>query len=223
MMLLNQRDRPREKLERLGASALGDNELLAVVLGSGTVGRDALATANALLESSGGLHGILRTGLDDLCGIPGVGAVRAARVAAALEIGRRTLLQPAPDRPRMASARDVAQHLLPGFGGKPVEQFGIVLLDAKCRLLRTRILSVGTVDRSVVHPREIFREAMAARASTIVLFHNHPSGDPAPSSDDLALTKRLVGAGKLMGIDVADHVILADTRYVSLRDLGQLQ
>ncbi|HSP90509.1 MAG TPA: JAB domain-containing protein, partial [Vicinamibacterales bacterium] len=117
---------------------------------------------------------------------------------------------------------EVAMYLLPEFGARPVEQFGIVLLDTKHRLIRTSVLTVGTLDRSVVHPREVFREASSARAAGIVLFHNHPSGDPTPSADDVSLTRRLVAAGELMGIEVLDHVILTSTRYLSLREVGRL-
>jgi DNA repair protein RadC len=217
------RDRPREKLERLGAPSLGDNELLAVILGSGTSDMDSLAMANAILERVGGVHGLIKANPDDLRGVPGVGAARAAQMLASLEFGRRTLLKAAPDRPRLSTPKDVALHLLPEYGARPVEQFGIVLVDARHYLIRARILSVGTVDRSVVHPREVFREAVSARATGIVLFHNHPSGDPAPSSEDVALTQRMVAAGELMGIEVVDHVILTATRYLSLRELGRLR
>jgi DNA repair protein RadC len=217
------RDRPREKLERLGASALGDNELLAVILGSGTTEMDSLAMANAILDRVGGVHGLIKANLDDLCGVPGVGVARAAQMLASLEFGRRTLLKAAPVRPRFATPKDLALHLLPEFGARAVEQFGIVLIDARHQLLRTRILSVGTLDRSVVHPRDVFREAVAAHAAGIVLFHNHPSGDPAPSPDDVALTRRMVEAGELMGIEVVDHLILTETRYLSFRDLGRLR
>ena len=223
MLRLTPRDRPREKLERLGAAALGDNELLAVVLGSGTASRDSLAIADNLLEAAGGLHGLIRATQDELRGVAGIGPARSAQILASLEVGRRTLMRAPVERPRFSSPRELALHLLPDFGGKPVEQFGIVMLDTRFRLLRTRILSVGTVDHSVVHPREVFREALAARASAIVLFHNHPSGDPTPSPDDLLLTRRLVEAGRLMGVDVTDHVILADSKYISLRECGQLQ
>jgi len=159
---------------------------------------------------------------DELRAVPGVGPVRAAQVMAALELGRRTLLRNPADRIQLGTPRDVASHLLPEFGARPVEQFGIVLLDAKHRLLKTLVLTVGTLDRSVVHPREVFREAAAARAAGIVLFHNHPSSDPTPSADDIVLTRRMVEAGELMGIDVLDHLILTSTRYCSLRETGQL-
>jgi DNA repair protein RadC len=216
------RDRPREKLGRLGAAALGDNELLALVLGSGTRRAGALALANLVLAAAGGVHGLAVLGGGDLRRIRGVGEAKAAQVLAAIELGRRTLLRPPADRPQLLTPAEVAMHLLPEFGARPVEQFGVVLLDAKHRLIRTAVLTVGTLDRSVVHPREIFREAASARAAGIVLFHNHPSGDPAPSADDMSLTRRLVAAGELMGIDVLDHLILTATRFVSLREIGRL-
>jgi DNA repair protein RadC len=216
-------DRPREKLERLGVAALGDNELLALVLGSGSRDGDALAVANRLLQQSGGLHGLTRTGPDALRDIVGIGRARAAQVLAAVELGRRTLVRGADERPRLNSPRQLAAHLLPLYGAHAVEQFGIVMLDTKHRVIRTKILSVGSLDTTVVHPREVFREAASAGASAIVLFHNHPSGDPTPSTDDLVLTTRIVNAGDIMGIDVLDHLILADQRYYSLIESGRMQ
>ena len=127
------------------------------------------------------------------------------------------------ERPRLATPRQIAALLLPQYGARSVEHFGIVMLDTKHRMLRVRVLSIGCLDSTVVHPREVFREAAAAAAAAIVLFHNHPSGDPSPSGDDLALTARMVTAGTIMGIDVLDHVILADQRYFSLAESGQLQ
>jgi DNA repair protein RadC len=216
------RDRPRERLGRLGAAALGDGELLALVLGYGTRSAGALTLANLVLEAAGGIHGLAACSGNELQRVPGVGDARAAQVLAAVELGRRTLIRQPADRPQLLTPRDVAMFLLPEFGARPVEQFGVVLLDAKHRLVRTTVLTVGTLDRSVVHPREVFREAAAARAAGIVLFHNHPSGDPTPSADDLALTRRLVAAGELMGIDVLDHLVLTATRFVSLREIGRL-
>ena len=210
-------DRPREKLERLGPQALGDNELLAVVLGQGRAHASALDLANALL-AKGGLREVLRARHEELRRVPGIGAARAAQVLAAIELGRRTLTRVEEERPRLASPRSVAEYLLPQFGNRPVEQFGVLLLDTKHRVIRAAVLSVGTLDASIVHPREVFREATAAGAAALVLFHNHPSGDPEPSEDDRRLTERLVAAGVLMGIDVLDHVILADTKYFSFRE-----
>lgn len=210
-------DRPREKLERLGAQALGDNELLAIVLGHGRPNVSALDLANALL-ARGGLRDVLRARYDELRRVPGIGSARAAQVLAAIELGRRALTRLEEERPRLVSPRAVAEYLLPQFGNRPVEQFGVLLFDTKRRVIRAVVLSVGTLDASIVHPREVFREAAAAGAAALVLFHNHPSGDPEPSDDDRLLTERLVAAGVLMGIDVLDHVILADTTYFSFRE-----
>jgi DNA repair protein RadC len=216
-------DRPREKLQRVGASALGDNELLAIVLGHGGPRASALDLANAVLGAVGGVHGLVRARHEDVRRVDGMGHARAAQVLAAVELGRRTLVRGAHDRPQLATPRATAEYLLPLHGNRPVEQFGVVLLDTKQRVLRTVILSIGTLDASVVHPREVFREAALAGAACIILFHNHPSGDPRPSDDDVELTARFVAAGVLMGIHVIDHVILADIRYFSFREEGQFK
>jgi DNA repair protein RadC len=216
-------DRPRERLDRVGPAALSDHELLAIVLGHGHGSRSALDLASALLESSGGLHGLARASAEELLGVGGIGRARAAQVLAAVELGRRTLSRAPRARLQVANPRDVAAYLMPQFGSCAVEQFGVVLLDSKHRVVKTRLLSVGSLDASVVHPREVFRAAVLAGAAAVVLFHNHPSGDPTPSREDGELTGRLVAAGELMGIDVLDHVILADTRYVSLRESGRLK
>ena len=215
-------DRPREKLLRLGAAGLGDNELLAVVLGSGARDTDALGVANAILDAAGGVHGVPRIGPDDLRRVRGVGAVKAAQVLAAVELGRRTLMPRPAARQQFVSPRALAGFLLPQFGLGPVEQFGTVLLDTKHHLLRTILVSVGTLDSTPAHPREVFREATRAAAAAVVLFHNHPSGDPTPSGDDWDLTRRLVDAGELIGIRVLDHIILAETKYFSFREAGRL-
>jgi DNA repair protein RadC len=217
MKIVAPHDRPREKLQRLGAAALGDNELLAIVLGQGHANASALDLANTVL-SAGGLRGLVRTDHDALRRVSGIGAARAAQVLAAIELGRRTLTRLGEARPQLSSPRAVAEYLLPQFGNRPVEQFGVLLLDTKHRVLRASVLSVGTLDASIVHPREVFREATSAGAAGLVVFHNHPSGDPLPSEDDCRLTERLVAAGVLMGIAVLDHVILADEKYYSFRE-----
>jgi DNA repair protein RadC len=213
-------DRPREKLQRLGATALGDNELLAIVLGHGRSRVSALDLANAVLEAADGAHGLVRSRYEDLCAVPGIGRARAAQILAAVELGRRTLTRPSRERVQIVNARSAAEYLLPQYGSRSVEQFGVVLLDTKRRVIRTLVLSVGTLDASIVHPREVFGAAAAAGAAALVLFHNHPSGDPRPSPDDVDLTRRLAAAGVLMGIDVIDHLILADVRYYSFKEEG---
>jgi DNA repair protein RadC len=215
-------DRPREKLLRHGAAALGDNELVALVVGSGRPRLGALSIANELLASRGGLHGLVRSTADDLIRVAGVGRARAAQLLAALELGRRTLTHAPGARLQIRSPREAAALLLPAYGSRPVEHFGVVLLDTKHRVLRTTVLSVGTMNSTIVQPRDVFREAMLGAAAAIVVFHNHPSGDPSPSQDDVELTGRLAAAGTLMGIDVVDHIILGDVRYCSLKEMGRL-
>jgi DNA repair protein RadC len=215
-------DRPREKLARHGVAALGDNELVAVVLGSGCRRTNALAIANELLAARGGLHGLVRSTCDDLTRVAGIGRARAAQVLAALELGRRTLAHAPSARIQLRTPRDAATYLLPPFGSRPVEQFGLVLLDTKHRVLRTTVLAIGSLNATVVQPREVFREAAVGGAAAVVVFHNHPSGDPTPSPDDIELTQRLAAAGVVMGIDVVDHIILGDVRYWSFKEMGQL-
>jgi DNA repair protein RadC len=216
-------DRPREKLERVGPGGLGDNELLAIVLGHGDPRTSALELANAVLTAVGGLHGLARATPDDLRRIPGIGGARASQLVAAVEVGRRTLVRPRRERTQILAALDAAQILVPQFGTLPVEHFGVLLLDTKHRVTRTTLLSVGTLDTSIVHPREVFRAATAGGAAAIVVFHNHPSGDPTPSDDDVALTKRLIQAGELMGISVLDHVIVVENGFASMRERGDLK
>jgi DNA repair protein RadC len=138
-------------------------------------------------------------------------------------LGRRAISRLGHKRPRLATPAEIGGYLLPLYGGFREERFGVVMLDAKLRLIRAETLSVGSLDTSIAHPREIFRAATLASAASIALFHNHPSGDPTPSSDDVLLTTRLVAAGELMGIEVVDHVILGSGRWFSFRDAGILQ
>jgi DNA repair protein RadC len=215
-------DRPREKLLRHGVAALGDNELVALVFGSGGRRGGALALANELLAARGGLHGVLRSTCDELARIAGIGRARAAQITAALELGRRTLAHAPEVRPKVRSPRDAASYLMPAFGARPVEQFGVVLLDSQHRIIRTTVLAVGTLNATIVEPRDVFREAALGRAAALVIFHNHPSGDPTPSPADVDLTRRLAAAGVLMGIEVVDHLILGDVRYCSFKEMGQL-
>ena len=211
-------DRPREKLRRHGAVALGDNELIALVIGNGSRRGNALTVANALLAAHGGLHELTRCTLDDFVRIAGIGCARASQLMAALELGRRTLSHAPGARQRIRGPDDAAAYLMPRYGSRGVEQFGILLLDAKHRVMRTAVLAVGTLNSSIVEPRDVFREAAIGGATAIVLFHNHPSGDPTPSPEDVALTRRLAAAGSLIGIDVVDHLILGDVRYWSIKE-----
>ena len=215
-------DRPREKLLQHGPRALGDNELVALVVGSGCRRCSALGVSNELLARCGGLHGLVRSTCDELARVSGIGRVKAAQIVAAVELGRRTMMRAPNARMQMRSPQDVAAYLLPAFGSAPIEQLGVVLLDTKHRMLRTSIVAVGTLNTASVLPREVFREATQAGAAAVVVFHNHPSGDPTPSPDDLEFTRHLAAAGTLLGIDVIDHIILGEARYCSFKEMGQL-
>lgn len=216
------RDRPREKMQQAGLHALSDHELVALVLGHGLQGRGALQLSADVLDCTGGIHGLARTSVDQLASLDGIGAATAARLVAAVELGRRTLERPPEDRVRFGSPRELAHYLMPRYGAHPVERFGVVLLDTRHQLLRVRVLSTGSLDAVAASPREVFRDALAAGAAGVIVFHNHPSGDPSPSPEDVHLTHRLVTAGKVLGIDLIDHVIIGDARYFSMKEFGGL-
>jgi DNA repair protein RadC len=215
-------DRPREKLLRHGARALGDNELVALVLGSGSRRNGVLAVANDLLSARGGLHGLVRSTCDDLSRVAGIGSARAAQIVAAVELGRRTLMRAPRARMPLLAPRDVVAYLVPLVGVPPTEQVGVVLFDTKHRVMRTTIVAVGTLNSAGVVPRDVYREATQAGAAGVVVFHNHPSGDPCPSPDDARLTRQLGAAGALLGIELMDHIILGESRYFSFKETGQL-
>jgi DNA repair protein RadC len=213
-------DRPREKLLRSGVETLGDNELVALVLGTGVRARSALTVAQDILERAGGVRGLARARAEDLSRVSGVGGPRAARLLAAVELGRRAVRSDVGERPRLLSARAIADYLMPIYAAHREERVGIVMLDAKRRVIRTEVLTVGTLDSSLAHPREVFRAATLASASSIAIFHNHPSGDPRPSPDDVLLTQQLVAAGEVVGIPVVDHLILGDGCWFSFQEAG---
>ena len=185
-----------------------------------TRSRGALLVAHDVIEAADGVQGLFRIGLDELCGIPGVGEARAARLKAAVELGRRTLFGDHDDRPAMRTTRDLVAYLQPRYAGFSVERFGVMLLDQKHRVIRSEILSTGTIDASISSPRDVFRVAILAQASFVVAFHNHPSGDATPSITDRLLTRRLHAAGELVGIALMDHIILGDREFYSFRAEG---
>lgn len=211
-------ERPRERLARHGAGALSNRELIALLLGTGSARASALDTAARLVE--GGVRALAQRTLDDLEGEHGLGRAKATRLLAALELGARVASEGRAGQPALRTPADSARHLLPRYAARAVETFGILALDVRHRLKREAVISVGCLTSSLVHPREVFQEAVVSRAAAIVLFHNHPSGDPEPSAEDLSLTRRLASAGTLMGIDVLDHIVLGAGRYVSFRERG---
>jgi DNA repair protein RadC len=163
-----------------------------------------------------------RMALDELRRVEGVGEARAARLVAAVELGRRALVREAGDRPRFRTPADLAHYLMPLHGGHRVERFGVLLLDMKQRLIRASVLSVGTSESTPAQPREVFREALLASAANVVVFHNHPSGDPLPSTADISVTRRMEQVGELVGITLMDHIILGAGRYYSFKQGNRL-
>lgn len=216
-------ERPRERLHAHRPEALSTRDLLAVVLGSGVAGRSALELASQILGRYGGsLRRLGRSEPGDLRRIRGVGPARAASVAAALELGRRAAAEPARAERRIRAPRDVHRRLGPVLRDRTQEEFWALYLDTQNRVLVERRLTVGLLDTSLVHPREVFAPALAVSAASLILAHNHPSGDPEPSREDAEVTRQLVASGELLGIPVRDHVVLGDGRWVSLMERGML-
>ncbi len=216
-------ERPRERMRALGARSLGAAELLAVILGSGTRGRSSLSIAHDVLATVGGSLRVLASRpVAAIGGVAGVGPTRAMAIAAALELGRRTAAEPHGERVAVHSPQDVVAAFAPHLEALSVEEFHIAILDAQHHLERDVLVTRGILDSSLVHPREVFREAIAERAASIILVHNHPSGDPTPSAEDRIVTSQLVAAGTLLGIPVRDHVVIGRGRYVSFAEAGWL-
>jgi DNA repair protein RadC len=216
-------ERPRERLKGLGPQALSAVELLAIVLGSGTGRGSALVVAQSVLgQADGSLRRLAAQPAAALTSVPGVGPARAVAIHAALELGRRLADEGRDDGAPIRSPRDVYQAYVGRLQDLPVEEFHVAVLDAQHRLERDILVTRGILNSSLVHPREVFREAIAERAAAIVLVHNHPSGDPTPSPDDRAVTAQLVAAGRLLDIPVHDHVIVGRGRFVSFAEAGLL-
>lgn len=216
-------ERPRERLRLLGAHALSTPELIATLLGSGQRGTSAVACAHAVFETCGGSLGRLAaTPLAALTRVRGVGLARATAVQAALELGRRLAGEAREAGVPLRGPQDVAAAYAPRLQDAPVEEFHVAILDAQHRLERDILITRGLLNSSLVHPREVFREAIAERAAAVILVHNHPSGDPTPSVEDRAVTEQLVAAGRLLDIPVHDHVIVGRGRYVSFAEAGLL-
>jgi DNA repair protein RadC len=215
-------ERPREKLATWGAASLRDHELLAILLRTGTRQRSALQLAQELLQRFNGLRGVLNATVHELASIKGMGLAKATQLAAAMELGRRVAISTFQERPQIRSPEDVYNLLYANLLFEKREHFIAVLLDIKNRVLRTETISIGTLDSSLVHPREVYRAAIREGAACWIAAHNHPSGDPTPSPEDIAITKRLRDAGALLGIELLDHVIIGDGRYTSFRERGLL-
>ncbi|HQU28748.1 MAG TPA: DNA repair protein RadC, partial [Nitrospirales bacterium] len=213
---------PRELLLARGARSLSDAQLLAILLRMGKRKSSAVEVAMEVLTRLEGLRGLANRSREELCAVPGIGPAKAAQILAALELGKRALATPLTSGLRIRGSQDLFQHYYPILRDIRHEMFKVVLLDAKHRLIRDLTISEGSLTVSIVHPREVFNLAVRESAAAIIFVHNHPSGDPQPSEEDHALTRRLLEAGEILGIRVLDHLVIGDGRYVSFADEGWL-
>lgn len=213
-------ERPRERLAARGAAGLSAAELIALLWGSGSRGRSAIDLAEEALARHDGLTGLARATEVELEALPGVGAAKAAQLAAAFELGRRLLADWPAGRWTVRSARDVADRLVLQMGRLEREELRVVLLNTKNVVLRVATVYQGNVSSSLVRVGELYRDAVRLNGAGVILVHNHPSGDPTPSPDDLHLTAEALAAGRLLDIDLLDHVIVGHDAWVSLRDRG---
>jgi len=218
-----ERDRPRERLWSVGPAALTAQELLAIVIGTGFAGRDALVVAGDLLAKvDGSVRRLAGRPSGELAGVAGVGKGKAARVTAALELGRRISLEAEPPPERIRTPGDVHRYYAPRLRDLSVEEFHVLALGSQSQVRGDLLITRGILNSSLVHPREVFRAAIAEAAAGIIVVHNHPSGDPTPSADDRAVTRQLVEAGRLLDLPVHDHVIVGGERYMSFAEAGLL-
>jgi DNA repair protein RadC len=216
-------DRPREKMLLKGKSALTDAEIVAILIGSGTVGMDAIGLAKQILDSVGGnLSELGRRSLKDLMKFKGIGEAKAITIAAALEIGRRRQFSDMILRETINSSRDVYDVILPQLIDLPNEEFWILMLNRANHIISRQRVSIGGVSGVIVDAKMVFRPAIEALASAIILIHNHPSGNLKPSKQDIELTRKLRKAGESLDITVADHVIVAHTGFYSFADEGMM-
>lgn len=213
-------ERPRERLERSGAESLTTPELLAILFRTGTSKRNAVQLADELFRELGGLSGIATATLEELACVSGVGRVKAIEVKAAVELGKRLSATSEDVKPVIRSPDDVAKLMMADLRYETREHLYALILDTRNQVRHRRLISTGTLTESLVHPREVFREAIRFSAASLVLVHNHPSGDPEPSPADIATTKRLLEGGKLLGVELLDHVIVGDGRWCSLKQRG---
>ncbi len=213
-------DRPRERLLMLGPTSLSNAELVSILLRAGIEGMNVLQLAQKLLLEMGGLTGLHQAPLEALCDRRGIGPAKAAQIKAAIELGRRLAIASPEERPVIQSPEDAAALLLYEMGALEQEHLRVLLLNTRNRVLRTVEVYRGSLNSSMIRIGEIFREAIRANAAAIIVAHNHPSGDPTPSPEDVRVTKALVESGELLDIEVLDHLIIGKNRYVSLKSKG---
>ena len=217
---LPEEERPRERLARHGASVLSNAELLAILLRTGTKEESAISLAHRILVQEQGLRYLADINVEQLSAINGIGKAKAAQIKAAIELGKRlAAFEPGADKP-LKCPQDVAALLMEEMRYLKKEHMKLVLLNVKCNLISVEEISVGSLNASIVHPREVFNPAIRKSSASIIMVHNHPSGDPSPSSEDVSITARIAEAGKLIGIELVDHIIIGDGKYISMKEKG---
>lgn len=217
---LHDDDRPRERLQNLGPQALSNAELIAILLRVGVQGENAVQVGQRLLQKFGGIAGIHRAPFGELLHQHGIGEAKAAQIKAAIELGRRLTLESPEERPTINSPADAAALVQYEMQALEQEHLRVMLLDRRNRVLEIVDLYRGSVSSSQIRVGEVFREAVRKNASAIIVMHNHPSGDPTPSPDDVAVTRAILQAGKLLDVDVLDHLVIGQGRWVSLKERG---
>ena len=215
-------DRPRERLIRQGAESLSNQELIAILLGSGTKQESVLHLANRVLTFFEQIHELKNATIEEIMSVKGIGKVKAVQLLAAVELGRRLSQQQTEERYTIRSPQDAASYLMPDMTSLKQEHFVVLFLNVKNQVLHKQTIFIGSLNASIVHPREIFREAVKRSAASIICAHNHPSGNPSPSSEDIEVTKRLIESGLIMGIELLDHVIIGDHQFISLKEKGYM-
>jgi DNA repair protein RadC len=213
-------ERPREKLIDKGSHTLSDSELLAILLGGGTVGRSAVDLARDLLSNENNISSLSKMTPGDYQKIKGIGLAKAAVLAAAFEISKRVATSPFENKAVFKSPEDVVYYYIPRMRDETVEKFRVILLSTSNRILREKVISTGILNSSLVHPREVFKTAISENAASLILLHNHPSGNAEPSHEDKAVTRQIVSAGEVVGIKVLDHIIIAGNDYYSFAGEG---
>jgi DNA repair protein RadC len=214
-------ERPRERLMHYGADKLSIVELIAIILRTGSSKRSALALAEELIISFQDLRGLAKAPWEEIAQIKGVGQAKAVQLKAAFELGRRVLTDHPASLPVIHKPQDVFELLKAGFQDLDREHFKVLHLNVKNQVLKIETTAIGILSSAPVHPREVFKAAVKTNSASLILAHNHPSGDPQPSQDDLSLTARLREAGEIIGISIVDHVIFGDNRYISLKEQSQ--
>ncbi len=215
-------DRPRERLLSLGASHLSNQELIAILLGSGTKDESVMALANRVLMHFEGLKLLKDATIEELTAIKGVGVAKGVLILSALEIGKRLSQYKPAERYVIRSPEDGADYLMEELRNLNQEHFVVIFLNTKNQIIHRQTIFIGSLNASIVHPREVYREAVKRSAASIIVAHNHPSGDPTPSQEDIHVTRRLAESGKMIGIELLDHLVIGDRKFVSLKEKGYL-